>query len=363
MKKQEKVKKRRIRRFHFGTEVRIGFWIVLIGISAGFAFSMFKQISNNTETIEMIYNEHSSIEYNVCLFENEHIPYKCLSHDSNYSGYVANMIDYIDVDFRFGIDSSNLLDYSYRYSFRIKVIATDRTDKSKILYNETEVVVDNKIVTDIGNNIYIREARRIDYQEYNEMIQEFRREYNLSLDAQLVLTFSGEIIAENGDFVKNIIASRELSMTIPLSEQTFGIESSSPMRNEYSISEKMVKSTSEIMYIYLIYCLCLVFIILGIVNLLIFLRKIRKTKSAYEKTLDKIEREYNQILVESKKVPALENARIIDVNSFEELLDAREIVGKPILVITINSQKTWFLIVNGDEVYKFVLKAVDLENE
>lgn len=357
------VKKRRLRRFHIGIEVRIGFWIILIGISAGLAFALFKQISNNTETKEMVYNENSSLEYSVCLLENEHIPYRCLSNDSNYSGFVANMIDYIDVDFRFGIDSSNLLDYSYRYSFKIKVVATDRADNSKVLYNETEVIVDNKTVTDTGNNIYIRETRRIDYQQYNEMIQEFRREYNLSLDAQMTLTFYGDITAKNENFDTDIVASKEINMIIPLSEQTFSIDASSPMNNEYTISEKSAKSTSEIIYIYLIYCLCLVFIILGIIKLLMFLRKIKTTKTLYEKTLDKIEREYNQILVDSKKIPSLEDARIIDVNSFEELLDAREIIGKPILSITINSQKTWFLIVNGDEVYKFVLKAVDLENE
>ena len=55
-------------------------------------------------------------------------------------------------------------------------------------------------------------------------------------------------------------------------------------------------------------------------------------KSLYDVTLSKILREYDRVIVNSKKIVDLNNEKeIIDVNSFTELLDVRDNLEKPII--------------------------------
>jgi hypothetical protein len=58
----------------------------------------------------------------------------------------------------------------------------------------------------------------------------------------------------------------------------------------------------------------------------------------------------------------VEGQNIIDCYSFSELLDAQDTLKKPILYNEIvKNQKCIFLIVDGENVFRYVLKEVDLE--
>ena len=52
-----------------------------------------------------------------------------------------------------------------------------------------------------------------------------------------------------------------------------------------------------------------------------------------------------------------------NVNSFEELLDVRDNLEKPILFYEIHKgQKSLFVVKSGNISYRYVLKLADLEN-
>ena len=75
-------------------------------------------------------------------------------------------------------------------------------------------------------------------------------------------------------------------------------------------------------------------------------------------------KEYDRIIVTLSKMPNLDEYKIIEVDSFEELLDAKQNLDKPILHIEIHkNQKSCFLILSGNEAYRYILKEVDLHNE
>ena len=50
---------------------------------------------------------------------------------------------------------------------------------------------------------------------------------------------------------------------------------------------------------------------------------------------------------------------VVKVESFGELLDASEIVCKPIIFSKINNVKSEFIVEDDDKVYKFLLKDLD----
>ena len=80
--------------------------------------------------------------------------------------------------------------------------------------------------------------------------------------------------------------------------------------------------------------------------------------------LSKILREYDRIIVEAKNnIIISPEQNIIDVKSFEELLDARDNLEKPIIFKEIHKgQKCEFVVKNSYEVYRYILKLTDLEN-
>jgi hypothetical protein len=345
-------------RTHINVGLRITFWITgILVFSAGIACCLWMLFSKITVK-QFFYNETSNLDYSVCLKENEYFE-QCLGKDRQY---VANIIDYVNAEFKYVLNSSDVFDYNYKYHITAKIVATEKGDSSKILYTNEEIILTEKSFNmQASNNLIIEEQIRIDYDKYNEIVKSFKKDYTLSLDSYLVVTLFVSFDGSYKEFEENISNNKNISLVIPLSEQTIDIEMDYENLNDSKLIKSNFKKSSEDFIIYVICALFALLDIIFILGIMRLLNKITVTKTIYEKTIIKIMREYNQIIVETKNIPAHESARIIEVKSFEELLDAREMIGKPILYIKINNQKSWFMISNGDEMYKYVLKAVDLE--
>lgn len=353
------VKEKKSYRKHISISMRITFWIASILvfsiIIAGCLWTLYSQINVK----QFFYSETSNLDYKVCLKENEYFSEQCL--DKNLQ-YVANIIDYIDAEFKYVLNSSNLFNYKYKYYITAKVVATEKGNNSKVLYSNEDIILPEKEITvTSSNNLIIEEKIRIDYDKYNEIIKAFKRDYTLSLDSNLIVTLYVSFNGKYDDINEEIINNKNSSITIPLSEQTLDIEMNYDNINDSQVVESSFKNSSENLLLYIICAIFSILDIIFIIKLMRLLNKVTVTKTIYEKTIDKIMKEYNQIIVETKNIPNLENTRVIEVKNFEELLDAREMIGKPILYIKINNQKSWFMISNGDEIYKYVLKAADLE--
>ena len=89
--------------------------------------------------------------------------------------------------------------------------------------------------------------------------------------------------------------------------------------------------------------------------------KVTRKKNKYQDKLNEIFREYDRLIVIARDgyVSNIKK-KIIKVNTFEELLDARDILEKPIIFSKINDIKCEFIVEDDDKLYKYVLKEVDL---
>ena len=354
-------KKLILRRFHVGTKIRIGLMLSFIALFTFIGLIYYQRLIPTTDTHIFTYNETSNLHYSVCMNDHEQFPEICY----NDRRYIANAIDYIEANFNYTFSASDLFDFKYTYYVTANGTIFERGNNSRIISDFDEVIYEGQSNINMANsnNFHLTISTEVDYDRYRSIVQELQRTYNLSLDSDLVVTLHIYIEGTHEVMEKPITIEREISLSMPLSEQTLGIVLSfQDVNNNEIIKSNILDDSLNLVYI----IICVVCLILGciiFIKLIRFLGRITKTKSIYEKTLDKIQKEYNQIIVDTKNIPDMEDSRIIDVKSFEELLDAREVINKPILSIRINREKQWFLISNGDEVYKFVLKAVDLENE
>ena len=88
--------------------------------------------------------------------------------------------------------------------------------------------------------------------------------------------------------------------------------------------------------------------------------KVTNNRNKYQQKLTQILREYDRIIViarngyESNKTKA-----VIKVDSFEELLDARDTLQKPIIYSKINDVKSEFIVEDEEKLFKFILKEAD----
>ena len=166
--------------------------------------------------------------------------------------------------------------------------------------------------------------------------------------------------------IRSYESSDAMKLKIPLTEQMIDITMDSKSVNndnnnarvykDFSISNKVTFILSFVSFI---------ISITFVVKLLLFMRKTSAKKSLYDVTLSKILREYDRVIVNSKKIVDLNNEKeIIDVNSFTELLDVRDNLEKPIIFSEVHKgQKSVFIVKTSNETYRYVLKLADLEKE
>ena len=65
------------------------------------------------------------------------------------------------------------------------------------------------------------------------------------------------------------------------------------------------------------------------------------------------------IIVNIDKFPTLSNYNVIEVTSFEELLDAHSEVRMPINFYKYNSKVCYFILMNDNTIWKYTIKKSD----
>ena len=100
----------------------------------------------------------------------------------------------------------------------------------------------------------------------------------------------------------------------------------------------------------------------GLYKLLKLLGLLSPKKSAYDKYVAKMMRQYDRLIVVHYTCPDLSNYNVVKITEFNELLDMRDNLKVPIMFYNVTDhQKSYFYIINNNELYLLVLKAVDFE--
>ncbi|HPF83213.1 MAG TPA: DUF5305 family protein [Bacilli bacterium] len=182
----------------------------------------------NTDPDTITFEEQSKNEYSVCLKDNNYFDEKCLNSERNY---VAEIIDYVDINFNYLVKYSKAVKNSYTYSVVANLIATSKDEESKILYNKEEILLPAKTYQSEAANIDMTQNVKIDYNKYNNIINSFRKDYVISLNSKLIVTF---IIKYNGEISKTYSdksLNRTIKVEIPLGEQTVSISNDNNYNN------------------------------------------------------------------------------------------------------------------------------------
>ena len=308
------------------------------------------------------YYQTSNLDYKVNLKDNDYYEEKQLGKDMSY---IASLIDSIDVDFNYNFKVSEKINYKYSYYINAETVVRNVDSKNVIFSRKDNIIPEKTIALNDNDSFNINEKVNIDYGLYNTKVKSFKSEYALDATSDLIVTLYVKVMDEEGNTLKTLKADNKMNIIIPLTEQTIDIEMDYQEINnsDVFIVHTDVSIGNKILFaIGVVIC---IFFIISLVGLIKFISKLSRKKTPYNKLLSKILREYDRIIVESKKNILIDdNQDIIDVKSFNELLDARDNLEKPIVFHEIHkNEKSIFIVKNSYEVYRYVLKAVDLENQ
>ena len=309
------------------------------------------------------YNEVGNIDYKVFLKENNYYKEQYLGKDMQY---VASIIKNVVPTFTYEMHSEEEMEYTYNYKVSADLIISDPNDNNKVLYKRPSLLVKDTKEKVTGGSFRVDQEVSINYDEYNNYVNSFKKEYALSVNSKLVLTFNIDVTGKSPLLKEDFKKSSKLVIAIPMSEQTINIGiDTSDINNSGTLERNymsQIKKPVALVLGIIVGILSLALLYIVIYN---FLTNRSKT-DVYKATIKSILREYDRAIVSSKTADTIDESKynVIEVPRIEELLDAHDSTGKPILYNedTENNIST-FIIVSDEILYKYRVVKKELEEQ
>ena len=312
---------------------------------------------NDKETINLNYEENNEIHYKVYLKNNDFFDTPYLEENRTY---IANLIDYIDINYHYEAKFNRALTGNVNYKYVAIVRANKKEGNGYYWEKEYDLTKSKKLDIKDNVNISIDDNIKVNYNTYNEILSNFKKEYGLSTDGELKIAMKIDDEATFAKIENPVTINSEISLSVPLLEQSLEVSINKDAATENNILEIKEKSDRPA---YLIFKITgIILIIIGIAGLIDTIKNLKffKKHKMYEITLDKIEKNYDSIIANINNLPDVEGLKIIEVSTFEELIDVYNEVRMPINYYQ-NEEKTEciFIIINDGIAWVYSLRKSD----
>ncbi len=289
-----------------------------------------------------VYSEYTNTDYSVCTSIDSDD--NCLSKGLEY---VSSVVNDINLDFSYEAIYSRKYTFNSNYYVVGELSIFDSKDKKKIRYKNEDLLVDESKLNISGEIISFSADTEIDFKHYKELASQYINDFG----------FSGYAELDIGLYLKDADVSRKISsVKIPLTEEAFVI-STEDLDNQNQILVSNLKHKKIDSFYIFISVVCLLMDILLFVYLFNFIYMVKHLDNAYNSKLKSILKEYDDIIVNAINdyiIP--DNVRVVMVESFEELLDARNSLDKPIVYERINNIKSKFYVEDSMTIYIYTMK-------
>ena len=294
------------------------------------------------------YTEQGNVDYKVYLKKNNFFEEKYLEENKEY---ISSLIDNVQAQFKYNlsIEQENIINkYTYKILSNVKV--TDKTTK-KNLYDKTEILMPEKENLLDQKQINIKETVEIDYNKYNDLINKFISIYEVgNIDSELTVNMIIDIMDSNEKINEPIITLR-----IPLTTNTMDIDIKNDLVEEKNNVIKYKKDKKYNLPFILLSIIILLIEIVLIIKLIIYIKNTRNIITKYNKEIKKILRNYKQYIQKIDNKINYEKYEQINVSTFTDLLEIRDTLQGPILMIE-EKNCTKFIIPAEKILYIYTVK-------
>lgn len=327
---------------------------IILGIIFIYIYTNFSQDYYNK------YVEKADLDYRVKLKENEFYNEEYLDKNSTL---IASLIENIEANFNYELDLEEDTEYTYSYKILAKTNVKEGSRENSI-YETTDELVNKEIQQSNDKKLKISENIVINYNTYNEKINKFINLYNLTNTKNtLELTMYVDTINkyDNTPINKN---SKVMTMSIPLTTKTVDISIGTDIiKDEGKYLVKTSEYSNNKVVGYMIY-IGITSIILGICIFIKFIRYVLNTRTAetmYSQELKGILFNYKSYIQKVNNNVNLNDYKVIQINTFNEILGLRDTMQVPILMYEDEAEKrTEFMIMNDGILYIYILGAKEI---
>ena len=297
--------------------------LALILILSGVFFIIYTK-RNSSHHVQ--YNESGDVNYNVAVKENEYFKDATLEKNKQY---IASLIDKINADFKYNLSLSEDIKYNYKYNIMAYVNVRDNNTNKEIYSNSEELV--QEVVGQSSNELNINQNVEIDYNKYNNLISEFVTVYNLkNVTSKVTAKMFVEIDGDEQKFEKE---KTVVSIDIPLTTNTVAIDIKKEVSNN-SNNYIELKSNYTHNEVFLAIGIILLLVDIGVlIGLIIYIKKTETEEDKYKGELKKILNNYGSYISQVEDEFDMKEYQILKVPNFIDLLEIRDTMQIPIIMI------------------------------
>ena len=309
---------------------------------------------NNIKTIFFKYDEKSDIKYNVYLKPNQFFETPYLEENRTY---IASLIDYIDVTFNYSSTFSHPLNGELKYKYTILISANKKESNGYYWQKEYDLSEYKYVKLNDSKQVNISDRFKVKYDLYNNILNKFKKEYNLSTDGEAKIMMKLENNSTSDGILDPIKITSNSSLTMPLLEKSLEIGMNKDTASDSKVlTFKQVDDSFKFTFYKILGVSLILISIVGFIKVTIDRIKF-KNYNEYELSLRKILDNYDSIIANVENVPPFKDSKIINLSSFDELLDVYNEVRMPINYYqNPKDDKSTFLIINNDIVWIYILK-------
>ena len=311
-------------------------------------------VTEGKQDVLYSYKATPSGTYSVNLKDNNYTDSKIMGMNKLY---ISKFVNNISEKFNYQYSGSTEADLTYTYSVNANIIGeyqtTDELENNEV-WNKSYVLVPSETKT-LRNELGFTLSKDlvIDFEQYNAIVENFYKEISIPMDAYLSVVFKVSVRGVPTSNVGTVNEESSYEMKIPLNEQAFQITTKSKTNEVQNIS-KVTTATRTVNALKIIVALG-AFVLTALAFYKYCKTFAKKNESVFERQINRILKEYGDIIVEINTLMDISNMTIVEVKSFNELIDLEAEVRIPILYYG-NGNEGWFMIIQGTQLYRFVLR-------
>lgn len=274
------------------------------------------------------------------------------------TAYVTDLTNTIDTLFQYTFSASEPQELTYRYQVKATVrgkytFQGDEAGGSNVWAREFELIkpVSGTKTTD---RLVLEPRVEVPYAEYKELLDQLKTTLVLPVDGEIVIALTMQVSGEVDGVPLD--DTRTATMTVPVGPQIYEIATTYDKKDTKQIVPAATREGIDRWAQYELYGAAA----LGVLALAAFVYGFRRKifKTPYQRELDRIYRYHDGIIVRTSRQPDLAHKSVVQVRSFEDLLNIEEETKSPIVSVSTGGETTKFMIIQGDVVYVYVLGKV-----
>lgn len=329
---------------------------VFLMVVYGILTYVFLWVGFNTRTkIRVDYQDVSDVYYDVKYIDDNY-------NNMNSNKYVSNMVEYIDMNYVYNNIISEYVSGYYKYRVDGYLIAYEDDINNSLWERKYNLVEEKNVLIDENNvnSIKIEDDFRIDFRKYRDEVNKFINDYDIDVDAYFHIRITISEFLNFNDLDNEYADNKVISVNVPITSDVFKIDVNN-LDDVDSYYEFSKKESMNIVFL-IIGAFCFALSISSFVMVIRQFGYIYNRQSKYRKELNKILSKYDECIVRVNKLYVSRKYNMIDVSSFNELMD---VYYKKCKMISFKETKrdseAIFVIIDNDDAWIYRMSTDDFE--